>query len=111
LLDKVDQVSRTRSGSGRAVLDRQDYARFLNIAEGSLAETEYLLILARDLGYLKPEDAEPRFADLDEVARMLNGLRRKSSRRVDTAPKLSTLNCRLSTARLRLLDPRYTSSV
>jgi four helix bundle protein len=32
-----------------------DYARFLNIAEGSLAETEYLLLLSRDLGYLKPK--------------------------------------------------------
>jgi four helix bundle protein len=29
----------------------QDHARFLNIAEGSLAETGYLLLLSRDLGY------------------------------------------------------------
>ena len=28
---------------------RLDYARFLNIAEGSLGETQYLLMLARDL--------------------------------------------------------------
>ena len=36
-----------------------DYARLLNIAEGSLAETEYLLMLSRDLGYLTPDVAEP----------------------------------------------------
>lgn len=34
----------------------QEYARFLNYAEGSLSETEYLLIVSRDLGYL---DAKP----------------------------------------------------
>ena len=56
---------------------RQDYARFLNIAEGSLAETEYLLILARDLGYIAAEEADPRFADIAEVARMLHALRVK----------------------------------
>jgi len=35
-----------------------DYARFLNVAEGSLAETEYLLLLTRDIGYLSAELAE-----------------------------------------------------
>jgi four helix bundle protein len=56
---------------------RQDYARFLNIAEGSLAETEYLLILSRDLGYIKTADAETKLAEVEELARMLNGLRVK----------------------------------
>ncbi|MDA2926621.1 four helix bundle protein [Acidobacteria bacterium AH-259-G07] len=32
-----------------------DKARFMNIAQGSLEETRYYLILARDLGYLKNE--------------------------------------------------------
>ena len=35
----------------------KDYAHFLNIAEGSLSETEYLLILGRDLGYIPAETA------------------------------------------------------
>ena len=47
-------------GSKRA--RNQDYARFLNIAEASLAETEYLVILARDLEYLRPEASEPRIS-------------------------------------------------
>jgi four helix bundle protein len=54
-----------------------EYARFLNIAEGSLAETEYLLILARDLGYLSSEHAAPLLGEVDEIARMLHHLRLK----------------------------------
>ena len=54
-----------------------DYARFLNIAEGSLAETEYLLMLARDLGYLDAKRAETVRAGVPDVARMLHALRAK----------------------------------
>ena len=54
-----------------------DYARFLNIAEASLAETEYLLLLALDLGYLSNEPHPPIAAEIDEVARMLYALRVK----------------------------------
>src|SRR5713226_1255009 len=36
-----------------------EYARFLNIAEGSLAETEYLLMVSRDLGYLSAATTTP----------------------------------------------------
>jgi four helix bundle protein len=55
----------------------QEYARFLNIAEGSLAETEYLTVLSRDLGYLTPEAAKKPLAEISEVARMLHALREK----------------------------------
>lgn len=37
----------------------RDYARFLNISEGSLAETEYELMLARDLGYAPEQAIDP----------------------------------------------------
>ncbi len=57
-----------------------DYARFLNIAEGSAAEVDYLLILSRDLGLVTAKAAEPIRAELDEIARMLNGLRGKVER-------------------------------
>jgi len=57
-----------------------DYARFLNIAEGSAAEVDYLLILSRDLGLVTATAAEPIRAELDEIARMLNGLRGKVER-------------------------------
>ena len=55
----------------------QDYARFLNIAEGSLAEVEYLLLLSRDLGYITPEINETLQREAEEIARMLCALRVK----------------------------------
>ncbi len=54
-----------------------DYARFLNIAESSLAEAEYFLILARDLGYIEAGTVEPLFGRTDQLARMLHALRAK----------------------------------
>ena len=44
--------------------------RFYNIAQASLEETRYYLMLANDLGYADTEDL---MRDIDEVARMLDG--------------------------------------
>jgi four helix bundle protein len=55
----------------------QDYARFLNIAEGSLAEVGCLLLLSRDLGYLEAPIAEKLSAEVEEISRMLYALRTK----------------------------------
>ena len=60
-----------------------DYARFLNVAEGSLAETEYLLLLSRDLGYLPPEAATPLSTEAGEISRMLHALRAKVAKDAD----------------------------
>ena len=49
---------------------KADKARFMNIAEGSLEESRYYLILARDLGYGGPQ--EGRMNLLEEVSRLLN---------------------------------------
>ncbi len=54
-----------------------DYARFLNMAEGSITEVEYLFILSRDLGYLTAEATEPLIAEAQEISRMLYALRTK----------------------------------
>lgn len=53
-----------------------DFARFLNMAEGSLAEVEYLLLLSRDLSYISVEAAERLLKEIEEIARMLSGLRK-----------------------------------
>jgi len=67
----------TNIAEGSRRQGQQEYARFLNIAQGSAAEAEYLLILSRDLGYLSQAASDRLIADLDEVARMLHGLRSK----------------------------------
>ncbi len=67
-------------GDGRAA-PRQDYARFLNLAEESLAETEYLLVLCRDLGYIGGEVTEPLLAEASEISRMRYALRAKVEQR------------------------------
>lgn len=55
----------------------KDYARFLNVAEGSAAEVQYLIILSRDLGLLSDDRADAILAEIDEIARMLHALRKK----------------------------------
>lgn len=55
----------------------QDFARFLNQAESSLAETEYFMILSRDLGYVRSEIAATHIAEIQEIGRMLYALRTK----------------------------------
>ncbi|HKA37176.1 MAG TPA: four helix bundle protein [Thermoanaerobaculia bacterium] len=62
---------------------KQDYARFLNISEGSLAETSYLLLLARDLGYSSPQITEELLTESEEILRMLFSLRKKVEQRGD----------------------------
>jgi four helix bundle protein len=49
---------------------RADKARYLNIAQGSVEECQYYLILVRDLGYGDTALLRPQ---LDEVAKLLAG--------------------------------------
>ena len=55
-----------------------DYARFLNIAEGSIAEVEYLMLLSRDLGFAPEKAIAKLLSEASEIARMLNALRVKA---------------------------------
>ena len=48
---------------------KADKGRFFNIAEGSLEESRYYLILAQDLGYGQTEELT---ASLEEVSRLLS---------------------------------------
>lgn len=54
-----------------------DYARFLNVAQASLAEAEYFLILAGDLEYVGRSAVAALFERIDKLARMLHALRVK----------------------------------
>jgi len=61
-------------GFGRS--SRLEKRRFLNIAQGSVEELRYYLILANDLGY----SVDPSLSiDVDEVGRMLEAYRRRIS--------------------------------
>ncbi len=51
-----------------------EFARFLSIAMGSAAETEYQLLLAKDLGYMAEADYDKLFSEIVEIRRMLNSL-------------------------------------
>lgn len=53
---------------------RADVVRFLHIARGSLEETRYFVLLARDLGYTTREQAAQLRERYNNVRRMLNGL-------------------------------------
>ncbi len=59
-------------GCGRNT-DRE-FAQFLQIAMGSASETEYQLILARDLEFLSKDDYEMFHNNVEEVKRMLTSL-------------------------------------
>jgi four helix bundle protein len=60
---------------GNARGTRKDYAQFVSIARGSLAETETFLLLALRLGYVAESRAAPALALATEVGKMLNSLR------------------------------------
>jgi four helix bundle protein len=56
-----------RSGKGSDV----EFRRFLKIAMGSASELEYHLLLARDLGFLRPPDHARLEPAVWEIKRML----------------------------------------
>ena len=59
---------------GHARRHRREYLQFLNVAYASAAELETYLLLAKELGYIG-KDEEPATMLVDEVQRMLYGLR------------------------------------
>lgn len=66
---------------------KKDYAHFINVADTSLEETKYHILLAKDLGYLKSENFDSLMVSCDEIGRMLHGLHKK----------LTTYDIRLTT--------------
>jgi carbamoyl-phosphate synthase large subunit len=66
---------------GNARAGRKDYARFVSIARGSLAETETLLMLGRRLALGPAEAIDSVLRAADRVGRMLNVLHRSLERK------------------------------
>jgi four helix bundle protein len=65
----VSIPSNIAEGYGRK--NRKEYIQFLYTANGSLAEFQTQLMLAKDIGYLKTEDFNTLYALSQEVGRML----------------------------------------
>ena len=65
-------MSNIAEGQGRRT-DR-DFAQFLNIALGSVAETKSHLYLAMDLKYVSDETFKVFYEMLDEIVKMILGL-------------------------------------
>ena len=70
----VSVSSNIAEGSARH--SRDDYARFLEIAAGSLFEVVSQAFLARKQGYLPETEFCAIYAAAEEQSRMLSGLRR-----------------------------------
>jgi four helix bundle protein len=68
----VSILANIAEGQGR--YSNKEFANFLNIAHGSVAETQSHLYLAMDLGYLAEACFGEIYSDLDEVARMTMSL-------------------------------------
>jgi len=53
-----------------------DFARFINMASASASETDYHLLLSRDLLYLDDSIYQPLYEQVSEIRRMLNSFER-----------------------------------
>lgn len=67
----------TNIAEGSKRVGKSDFARFLNIAEGSLVETESLLMVSRDLGFVSRDQCTKHLNEIAQIASMLHGLRSK----------------------------------
>ena len=66
---------------GSAKRGAREFRRYLDISLGSLSELSYVLLLARDLGYLKPEGWGELEALRDHAGRLTWGLYRAVDRK------------------------------
>jgi four helix bundle protein len=64
---------------GQARHTTGEFIQFISHAEGSAAELDTQLCLSVELGLVRSEQAAPGFILINEIRRMLNGLRRSLS--------------------------------
>ena len=69
----VSVSSNIAEGSGRST--NRDFARFIEIAYGSVMEIVSQLHIAQNQSFLQEQEAHDLYSQADEVARMLSGLR------------------------------------
>ena len=66
---------------GNARRSTKEYVQFLYMARGSLEETRYYALLAKDLGYVKTAQLEQLESRGESVSRMINALLRALRKR------------------------------
>ena len=69
----VSISSNVAEGCSRS--SEKDFARFIEIALGSAFETETLLIICKEVGYLDESQLQVHMADLQIIQKELNSLR------------------------------------
>ena len=57
---------------GYKKISRNDKLRFFNIAQGSLEECRYYILLSKDLEYINQEDADMLTISVEEASKTLN---------------------------------------
>lgn len=77
----VSVPSNIAEGSGRISLKEQIH--FLEISYGSLMETYNQLLIAIDLNYISEDSVEAIKPNIDNVAKMINGLRASHLRKLE----------------------------
>ncbi|MBK6748673.1 MAG: four helix bundle protein [Pyrinomonadaceae bacterium] len=68
----ISIIANIAEGQGRRT--DKDFAHFLNISLGSVAETKSHLYLALDVGHISQSQFDDLFEKLDEVGKMVFGL-------------------------------------
>jgi len=68
----VSIASNLAEGSKRGT--KKDFAQFIRIAQGSTAEIETQLMIAKEIDYLNEKDFNLLMDELNQISRMLTGL-------------------------------------
>ena len=84
LADQMRRASKSicaniAEGFGKQRQSRSEFHRFVLMASGSADEMQVWTLYARDLGYIVKDVAERWQGEYREIARMLQGLSRRSS--------------------------------
>lgn len=53
--------------------NQKEQLRFYNIADASLSELQYFILLARDLGYINEDEAREIYSQSRELGKVLGG--------------------------------------
>lgn len=59
---------------GNARMHKKEFINFLSIANGSLEETKYFLLLSHDLSYISKIQYETAYEQAENVGRQISGL-------------------------------------